>query len=996
MTSFIQDSKKRIFKNVAKIFFTFLLGLAIFILDVSLELGVAGGILYVTFVLMGLLYSNKRVTILLGIVALLLIITGFYLSPAGEQELWKTVLNRFYAIFVILVTTVFVYFYIKSLKEIFLKSDAKFKNLSNLTFEGILIHKNGVVVDMNLSFERMFGYSCEELLGKNIINILFPKKHHQLISKSIAKNYTRPFKIEGIRRDGSIFPVEIEARDIKLGANNNLRVAAIRDISERVETEEALMKSEEKFRNIVENTSEWIYELDETGVITYSNSVVEQILGHKSVDLIGKNNIALIYKPDRVRIAKIFLEKIKEKKGWRNLELRWAHKDGSYRYFESSAVPIINKEGILIGFRGINRDVTERKRVELQLKESVELTRSITQSAGDSIISINSDGIILSWNNASEKIFGYKASEMINKSLERIMGVQDAVDHSAGLKRQKNDNKIKLISKSIETFGVRKDGTKFPIDLNVSSWVVDNKKYYTGIIRDITERKKAEAENKKLSTVVAQSANTILITDTNGKIEYVNPRFTEITEYTAAEALGKTPKILSSGFHTKEFYAELWKTIKSGGIWKGEFQNKTKSGNLYWEQTTITPIKNEEGRIISYLAIKEDVTIQKEAEKSLRRALNKAEESDKLKSAFLANMSHEIRTPMNGIIGFSEFLSEPNLSENQRTKYARVVIDSSKQLLSIVNDILDISKIEAGVVQLYYESVNINKLLDELFVFYQLKAQENKIKLSYKKGLENNKSVIDIDKTKLNQVLANLLSNAFKFTAEGTIEFGYQLIDDKLQFYIKDTGKGIDKKLKNKIFDRFFQEDVDIEKQYGGTGLGLSITKKFIELFKGKIWFTSSKQGTTMYFTIPYSKKKKQITSVIKEEKQGDFEVENKELTVLVAEDQENNRMYINEVFSQANFKIIEAHNGKQAVELFKTHSEIDLVLMDIKMPIMNGVEAMKELKEIKPSLPIIAISAFAMESDKQKALEQGFDSYLSKPIDKNLLFNMIDKHYLR
>jgi PAS domain S-box-containing protein len=867
MSLFNEYFTNRISIIAVKICFTFLVGLVIFILDVSSELGVAGGVLYIIFVLMGLLYSNKSVTILLGVIALLLAILGFYLSPVGG-EIWKVMLNRLYAVFIIIVSAVLVLFYKDSSRKIFQESEAKFKNLFNLTFEGILIHKKGIVVETNLSFEKMFGYSGEELQGKNITNILFPKKHHQLIFKNSIKNYSKPYKIEGIRKDGSIFPVEIESRFIKQGVENNLRVTAIRDISERVETEEALIKSEEKYRNIVENTSEWIYELDEKGVVTYSNSVVEQILGHKSVNLMGKNNFALIYKLDRARIAKIFLEKIKEKKGWKNLELRWAHKDGSYRYLESSAVPIINKEGILIGLRGVNRDITERK--------------------------------------------------------------------------------------------------------------------------------KTEDENKKLSTVVEQSANTIIITDINGRIEYVNSKFSEVSGYTSKEVLGKYPSILKSGKHTKEFYAELWKTIKSGGIWKGEFQNKTKNGNLHWEQTTITPIKNEEGGIISYLAIKEDVTIQKEAEKSLKKALNKAEESDKLKSAFLANMSHEIRTPMNGIIGFSEFLLEPNLSENKRTKYAGVVIDCSKQLLSIVNDILDISKIEAGIVQLYYESVNINKLLDELFVFYQLKAQEKKINFSYKKGLENNKSVIDIDKTKLNQVLTNLLSNAFKFTAEGNIEFGYQLVEDKLQFYIKDTGKGIDKKLKNKIFNRFFQEEIDLEKQYGGTGLGLSITKKFIELFKGEIWFNSSKQGTTMYFTIPYSKKKKQITSVIIEEKQGDFEVKNKELTVLVAEDQENNRMYINEVFSQANFKIIEAYNGKQAVELFKTHSEIDLVLMDIKMPIMNGVEAMKQLKKIKPSLPIIAISAFAMESDKQKALEQGFDSYLSKPIDKNLLFNTIDKHYLR
>jgi len=711
---------------------------------------------------------------------------------------------------------------------------------------------------------------------------------------------------------------------------------------------------------------------------------------------VWENNIALIYKPDRVRIAKIFLEKIKEKKGWKNLELRWVHKDGSYRCFESSSVPILNKEGILIGFRGVNRDITERKKAEDTLNESVELTRSITQLAPNAIITTNSEGFIMSWNKTSEKIFGFSSSEILNQKLIKIIPIRYRERHHSSLQRIKHGGKEKLTSKPTELFGMRKDGSEFPIELSLSSWNVGNKKCYTGIIRDMTESKKTEAENKKLSTVVEQSANTIMITDINGRIEYVNPKFSKVSGYTSKEVLGKYPRILKSGKHPKEYYTQLWKTIKSGKIWKGEFLNKAKNGELFWERATITPIRNEEGKVINHLSIREDITSQKEAEKALRRALNKAEESDKLKTAFLANMSHEIRTPMNGIIGFSEFLLKNDLSDDKRKEYAGIVIESSKRLLTIVNDILDISKIEAGAIQLNYESVNINKLLDDLYLFYQPKFQTYNLNLICKKGLGNNKSVIEIDKTKLNQVLTNLLSNAFKFTKEGSIEFGYELVEGFLQFYVKDTGSGIDKSLKNKIFDRFFQETRNLNKLSSGTGLGLAISKNYIELFKGEIWFTSSELGTTIYFTIPYIKKEKPLTTTFIEEIQDEDKVKNKEITILVAEDEEYNMMYIDVLFSKTNFKIIKAINGKQAVELFKKHPEIDLILMDIQMPIMNGNEAMKEIKKIKSSIPVIAISAFAMESDKEGAFKNGFDSYLPKPIDKDLLFNTINKHYLR
>jgi CheY-like chemotaxis protein len=226
----------------------------------------------------------------------------------------------------------------------------------------------------------------------------------------------------------------------------------------------------------------------------------------------------------------------------------------------------------------------------------------------------------------------------------------------------------------------------------------------------------------------------------------------------------------------------------------------------------------------------------------------------------------------------------------------------------------------------------------------------------------------------------------------GSVAFGYQLIENNLQFYVKDTGIGVEENLQNKIFDRFSQGNLDLSKQHKGTGLGLAITKKIIELFHGKIWLNSCDNGTAIYFTIPYIKSKVPLISSVIEEQKPTIEVKNKEITILVAEDEEYNMMYITELFSSTNFKIMEASNGKKALELAQNQPEIQLVLMDIKMPVMDGNEAMKEIKKLKPSLPIIALSAFAMESDKTRALALGFDAYLTKPLDRKLLFELIDK----
>jgi signal transduction histidine kinase len=373
-------------------------------------------------------------------------------------------------------------------------------------------------------------------------------------------------------------------------------------------------------------------------------------------------------------------------------------------------------------------------------------------------------------------------------------------------------------------------------------------------------------------------------------------------------------------------------------------------------------------------------------------AKEKAEESDRLKTAFLQNMSHEIRTPMNAIIGFSNMLDDPDLLPEKRKSFVHIIINSTYQLLSIVTDVLTISSLETKQESINLGEVCINSIIVELLAIFKTQAYDQKISLYAKQQLTDKQSEIYSDSTKLIQILTNLINNALKFTHQGSIEFGYNLnteIDPLvIEFYVKDCGIGIKAELHEKIFERFRQADSLIIKKYGGTGLGLSISKGFVELLGGKIWVQSELgKGSTFYFTIPY-KPVHELEELNLPSKQNENLA-----TILVAEDDEYNFLYIEELLSKMDLKLTHAKNGKEAVNLCKANPNISLVLMDIKMPIMDGYTAALKIKAFRPDLPIIAQTAYSLELDKEKYSGNAFDNYLIKPINHTKLKQEIMKY---
>lgn len=511
-----------------------------------------------------------------------------------------------------------------------------------------------------------------------------------------------------------------------------------------------------------------------------------------------------------------------------------------------------------------------------------------------------------------------------------------------------------------------------------------------GSARDVTEAKAAESQLIKLSQALKQSPASIIITDMEGTIEYVNPKFTEVTGFTSEEAIGQNPKMLKSGYHQQEFYKKLWETIKSKKEWKGELQNKRKNGELFWESASISPILNDQGEVTHYLSVKEDITEKKKAEQELISAKLKAEESNRLKTAFISNISHEIRTPLYGILGFGELIIQEGLSQSDKQDFFNSLQTSSNRLQQTIDDIMDISKITAGTTKTVFGDMHIGQTLNMLSEQTQYNCSKKNILVTTDIPDNHQDLTLWTDADLFEKVMSQLLSNAEKFTMSGRITFGFEVEDKWVRFFVKDTGKGISEKNHDLIFEPFMQEDSSVTRGHEGNGLGLSIARGLVELLGGKMWVTSKKgDGANFFFTLPLVSSGQDpvaAKSILKNQKHQASAL------ILIAEDDAANLELLRTVTQNAGFSVLHALNGAEAVEYCQNYPEIALVLMDIKMPVMNGVEATARIKSFRPDLPIIAITAYAQAGDRERILNAGCDDYLAKPIKSKVLKEAIQK----
>lgn len=521
----------------------------------------------------------------------------------------------------------------------------------------------------------------------------------------------------------------------------------------------------------------------------------------------------------------------------------------------------------------------------------------------------------------------------------------------------------------------------------------DEKKFLNEIVRERTsELQKKEEAFKALTD---NSPDIIFRIDKKFRHLYASPNIMGLTGIEAKEFIGKTYREL-------EFPADLctfWETEISNVFIDGKSVEKNYTypglnGDIILEWRII-PEFDDEGHIETVLSISRDITERKRFEEELKLARERAEESDQLKTIFLSNMSHEIRTPMNGILGFSRLLDKDNLPRDKRKQYIQVIDSSIHTLLRIISDIIEISKLEAGDVQLNYEKCNLNELLIELYDdFKENKSHLIHDNLLFEMDLEwdGQDCFMLLDSNRFIQVFSYLLNNAFKFTQEGKITFGYKVNDNDLLFYVSDTGIGISSGNADKIFERFRQEDDSRTRQYGGNGLGLTISKMLIELMRGKIWFRSEKNvGSTFYFTLPNKLETIKNKDSVESKKVSNIDLNDKK--IMIVEDDETSVELIKEMFNETNVSIIIKENGVDAVEYFKKNNSVNIILMDIQLPKMNGLEATRQIKKIKDKVPVIAQTAYAFESDRINAIKAGCDDYIAKPFNKDQLLNLIQKY---
>jgi|GEM_PF-5563276 len=468
----------------------------------------------------------------------------------------------------------------------------------------------------------------------------------------------------------------------------------------------------------------------------------------------------------------------------------------------------------------------------------------------------------------------------------------------------------------------------------------------------------------------------------NGIILDCNQGLAELTGYKMEELTGKNVLPLfalsSRTFLLERLQSPDDKPYEAIGLKKdgSEYPLRLEGRNV--------PYKGKMVRTLEF----RDITEQKKNEIELLRAKEKAEESDRLKSAFLTNMSHEIRTPMNGILGFASLLKNPKITPAEQQEYFNIIEKSGLRMLNIINDLITISKLESGLMDLVFSSTNINAQLDFMLNVFKAEAYQNGIRLSIKNLQPYGETIITTDREKFNSILLNLLRNAIKFTQKGSVEFGYRERDNYLEFHVTDTGIGIPEEKQKAIFERFIQVDSSLSRGYEGAGLGLSISKAYVELLGGEMWLKSELgKGTSFFFTLPYRKQLMTFNAGEPFLSENNSKYNNK--TVLIVEDDDDSLMYLSILLRNTGCKIFKATSGVQAVELCHHHPEINLVLMDIKMPHMNGYLAAKLIREFRPNLPIIAQSAYYLDLEKYGDI---FNAYLSKPVRPDELKQKIDE----
>ena len=867
-----------------------------------------------------------------------------------------------------------------------------------------------------------------EMLNKTLHDI-FPKpdadKFLIFFRKCLDENNTATIEYPLTINDEEIW---FEGRATPKTGNSVLFIA--RDITERIATEKALQESGNNLRALFNAMTDVVFEMDYNGRYLYIAPTSPQLMFKPSEDIIGKTMHEVFPKPEADRFL-TFVRKCLDENTTITIEYPLTINDKT-TWFEGRATPK-TKNSVLY----IASDITQRKKAEEVILESEEKYRNLFTSANDAIF-LMQDYTFISCNPKTLEMYGSAEDEILGHTPLEFSPEYQPDGGLSSEKAMKNMNAALAGNPQFfEWVHLKKDGSPFYAEISLNKIVFSNNEYIHAIVRDISGRKRSEQIQKvlynisnavstthnleeligliriKLGTIIDTTNFYVALYDSNTdtlSLPFYTDEKDKFSSVPAGKTLTKyvieTKKPLLADIEIKKRFVSEGKLVHVGSlskIWLGvplKIEGQIIGVLAVQSYTDENAYDETDMEMLEFVSDQISISInRKKVEQDLIAALKKAEESDRLKSAFLANMSHEIRTPMNGILSFIDLLSKPKLTGEKLQEYIDVIKKSSDRMLSTVNDLIDISMIESGQMKLFNAETNVNEQIENLYAFFKPDVEKKGMKFSFISTLPTHEAIINTDTGKFNSILTNLINNAIKFTNAGSVEFGYSLksnsVPAELEFFVKDTGIGIHKDRQQMVFSRFVQADQSLSRPFEGSGLGLSIAKAYVKMLGGKIWVESEEgKGSQFYFTIPYNYKAKVLSTDENEISEGRLMGQLKELTLLIVEDDVVADAYLTIIVKNICKKILHANTGIRAIDIFRTNPDIDLILMDIRMPEMDGYEATRKIREMNKDVVIIAQTAYALASDREKVLEAGCNDYISKPIKKDYLFKLIGKYF--
>ena len=753
----------------------------------------------------------------------------------------------------------------------FVEEIAKSENELNEFTENIIdtVREPLLVIDQDLrvikasrSFYNFFKVTAGETIGK----LIYELGNHQwdipklkeLLEKIIPeKNSFDNYEVEHNFSTIGKRVMLLNARQVKrVFGKEKIILLAIEDITERKVKEDSLKETHRATSdslNILLNLMDVpIIIWDISMIIKRFNRKFELLSGYDSTEVIGRK-IDFLFPKEIIETTLDLLKNHLDDEHFEVVEIDILTKYNNIKTVLWYSTRILDEEGNNI-IATISQDITSRKLTEDALNLLETRYRRLFESAKDGILILDAGtGKIVDVNPFLIDLLGYSKKEFIEKSIWEIGAFKDIYENKEKFLELQQEEYIRYDDLPLLT----SDGRKIQVEFVSNVYLANKIKVIQCNIRDITERTKTQNEIKFQADLINYVGQAVIATDLLGKVTYWNNAAEKIYGWSNSESIGQNIMDLTPARQSNEQAIDIMQKLSAGKTWAGEFHVKRKDGSSFPAFVTDTPILDANGKLTGIIGISSDITERKHAEMELIEAKEKAEESNRLKSAFLTNMSHEIRTPMNGILGFTGLLKNHGLSGDDQQEYIKIIEKSGARMLNIINDLITISTIESHQIENTISETNVNEQVEYIYHSFKLEAEQKKLHISFKNELTLDKAFIRTDHEKVFAVFTNLIKNAIKFTQTGSIELGYTVKGDFFEFYVKDSGSGIPEEHKEIFFERFRQGSDSLTRNYQGAGLGLSISKAYVEILGGKIWVENNADknvndsGSTFFFTIP-------------------------------------------------------------------------------------------------------------------------------------------------